>query len=1002
MTSEKNNSRPADASERNAQKSTKESTKESNGVILPKTDFSLRAGMVEKSKDFIELWDKFDLWAKLREQSANKPKFILHDGPPYANGHLHMGHALNKILKDIINRAQQMRGCDAHYIPGWDCHGLPIEWKVEEEYRTQGKNKDEVSIAEFRAECRQFAEKWIEVQKQEFALLGLLGDWQNPYQTMDYASEARIAKEIGKFLVSGNLNQSARPVLWSIAEKTALADAEVEYHQHVSQAIFVAFPLSNDACKKLKLKEGTAILIWTTTPWTIPANRAIALNDDFTYWLVRDSTSGLEFLIEKDCLANEIGKREHWIDLEKSISGAELAGLLAKHPLANHPEESVSAGYRYDVPLLAAEFVTREQGSGFVHCAPSHGEDDFRLGVKHNLPRENTVDENGYYTSAIPGFEGARIYDENGKPGDANKRVIKALEESNSLLEKYNYKHDYPHSWRSKTPLIFRNTSQWFIRMDWQAQGETQTLREKALAEIERVTFFPKEGKKRLHDMIASRPDWCVSRQRLWGVPLPIFTHKQSGEVLREQSVIDRVVEIFAREGAGSWYQRPAQDFLPEGYKADDYQQCQDIVEVWFDSGSTHAFVLEERLGLDCADLYLEGSDQHRGWFHSSLLQACGTKGKAPYKAVLTHGFVLDERGRKMSKSLGNITAPQKVLQKYGPDILRLWVAGSNYTDDLLIGEEILKSHADMYRRFRNTLRFLLGNLEQEPPEEKSPEEKPTALDIKKLPLLERVLLAQLTELDGFLERCINNHNYTAYINALYGFCNSKLSSWYFDIRKDCLYCDGRKDTKRQQCLAVMELLFEFLTRRLAPILCFTAEEAFQSLREKRGEENKAKFKDSIHLQGFVKVQQAWQNKELAQQWQEFLNADDWHASVNSEIDKMRKEGQLGSSLEARLVFPYGKVNTWESKLKALGIVGSAQEVKDILAEIFIVSDVILDRKSQSTIMNPRVEKITDWQKCERCWKFTQEASKQEIGKIDSHANLCSRCANVVEQREVP
>ncbi len=988
-------------------------------VILPKTDFPLRAAMAKRSEEFIERWQDFDLWAKLREQSRGREKFILHDGPPYANGHLHIGHALNKILKDIINRAQQMRGFDAHYIPGWDCHGLPIEWKVEEQYRAKGKSKDEVSICEFRAECRQFAQEWIEVQKREFALLGLIGDWQNPYQTMDYKSEARIAKEIGKFLISGNLNQSARPVLWSVAEKTALADAEVEYHQHVSQAIFVAFPLHEDSCAKLNLKPGTAILIWTTTPWTIPANRAIAFNKDFTYRLVRDKKSGLEFLIEQTCQTNQSLKRD-WIDLERSFSGAELTGLLANHPLANHPDSKIASGYRYGVPLYEADFVTREQGSGFVHCAPSHGEDDFRLGEKHSLPCDNTVDADGYYTSAIPGFEGARIFDENGKRGDANQRVLRALAESKLLLAQNDYQHDYPHSWRSKTPLIFRNTSQWFIRMDWrgyskgegkgkskgkgkdkgedkgEGKGEDKSLREKALAEIERVQFFPPEGKKRLHDMIASRPDWCVSRQRLWGVPLPIFTHKQSGEVLREQSVIDRVAEVFADEGAGSWYRRDAQDFLPEPYKACDYEQCQDIVEVWFDSGSTHTFVLETRLGIDCADLYLEGSDQHRGWFHSSLLQACGTKGKAPYRAVLTHGFVLDEKGRKMSKSLGNITAPQKVLDKYGPDILRLWVAGSNYTGDLLIGEEILQSHSDMYRRFRNTLRFLIGNLQKQPVE---------LPHLTKLPIPERALLAMLAQLDEFLEGCIEKHNFTPYINALYGFCNARLSGWYFDIRKDCLYCDGEQDEKRQHCLAVMEVLFEFLTRRLAPVLCFTAEEAFQALRRKREpdegkkESLRLKIEESIHLQGFAQVQPNWKNDELAESWREFLKAEAWHGIVNSEIDRMRKEGQLGSSLEARLVFPCPDVNTWDARLKALGIEGSNKE--DVLAEIFIVSDVVLDRESQSTDMKPRVEKITDWQKCERCWRLAPEVGKDSDNSHPRlYSSLCSRCSSVVEQKE--
>ncbi len=954
-------------------------------VLLPKTTFSLRAGMAERSKDFIKRWEEFNLWDKLREQSADKKDtFILHDGPPYANGDLHMGHALNKILKDIINRSRQMNGFDAHYIPGWDCHGLPIEWKVEENYRAQGKSKDDVSISDFRKECRSFAKGWIEKQREQFQALGLLGDWQNPYLTMDYKSEARIVSEIGKFLLSGNLSQNARPVLWSIAEKTALADAEVEYHKQTSQAIFVAFPLSDDSCENLGLATDTSILIWTTTPWTIPANRAIAFNKGFTYCLAQDENSGQKFLIEDGCLINKSLAR-NWIHRGKYFSGTDLLEkkLKASHPLAYHPDPAIAQGYSYEVPLLAADYVTREQGTGFVHTAPSHGEDDFRLGKEHDLLSENTVDEDGYYTQLIPGFAGARIYDEHGKKGDANERVLKALAQTNLLLGKNDYSHDYPHSWRSKTPLIFRNTSQWFIRMDWRGDGESHTLREKALAEIEGVNFFPKEGKKRLRDMIASRPDWCVSRQRLWGVPLPIFTHKQTGEPLREQSVIDRVSEIFANEGAGSWYRREAQDFLPEPYKACDYEQCQDIVEVWFDSGSTHAFVLEPRLGIDCADLYLEGSDQHRGWFHSSLLQACGTKGKAPYKSVLTHGFVLDENGRKMSKSLGNIIAPDKVLKKHGPDILRLWVAFSYYTGDLRIGEEILKSCSDTYRRFRNTLRFLLGNL---------PERRVALPDnLQELPILERVLLAMLSRLDEELAGCIDKHNFTPYINVLHDFCNGSLSSWYFDVRKDCLYCDGEGDAKRQHCLAVMEVLFEFLTRRLAPILCFTAEEAYQALQQKRGDANETKLHDSIHLQEFAKIPQRWQNKKLVEDWQEFLSTSDWHSIINREIDEMRKDKQIGSSLEVRLIFPSPSINTWNRRLERLSIADSEKEA--VFAEVFIVSDVVFDRESQSSDLKPRVEKISDWQKCVRCWKFTAD-----VGKQKEHPELCTRCYKVVTE----
>ncbi len=941
--------------------------------------------MAERSKEFLRAWQNLNLWQQLRKNATmrttetGEPRelFVLHDGPPYANGHLHMGHALNKILKDIINRSRQMGGRDAHYIPGWDCHGLPIEWKVEEELRAQGKQKEQSSVADFRRACRVFAEGWIEKQKAEFQELGVLGDWEKPYLTMDYASEARIAQEVGKFLVSGNLHQSARPVLWSVAEKTALADAEVEYHTHTSQAIHVAFPLAEESCKQLDLPLDTAILIWTTTPWTIPANRAIAYNEDFSYCLAQDEKTQRLFLIEETCLKRD--NKEAWQEKSKTIAGKALASCIARHPFASHKE--LGDGYSYEVPLLPAEYVTREQGTGFVHTAPSHGEEDFKLGQKHGLPCHDTVNEEGFYTDKIAGwqtiFQGARVIDEKGKEGDANRRVIEALEATGLLLRKERVTHDYPHSWRSKTPLIFRTTSQWFIRLDWKKNETDKSLREIALAEIEEVRFFPEQGKARLRDMISSRPDWCVSRQRWWGVPLPIFIDKKTSEPLREQKVIDRVSEIFAKEGGDSWYERDAQDFLPAPYKAEDYEQCQDIVEVWFDSGSTHAFVLEPRLGVEQAHLYLEGSDQHRGWFHSSLLQACGTKGKAPYKEVLTHGFVLDSEGRKMSKSLGNITAPQKVLEKHGPDILRLWVASSNYTHDLRIGDDILTSVVDSYRRFRNTLRFLLGNLETTPA-------PPLDEDISNLPYLERGVLAMLARLEEKLEKCIENYNFTSYINNLHNFCNKILSNFFFNIRKDCLYCDAKDSKKRTACLSVMEVLFEFLTTRLAPILCFTAEQAFQSLRDKRGEKQDEKlWSDSIHLKDFKKIPQNWNNNALNEHWDEFLNTGGWHTKINSDIDRMRKDKHIGSSLEARVFFP----THMHRQLSNIGISKTGSVREAALAEIFVVSDARFD----DTLDLPLIEKITDWQKCARCWEYTPE-----VGEHKNHPTLCARCCNVV------
>ena len=939
----------------------------------------MRADMAKRRGNFLRAWQGMDLWQKLRERKTQEKRdlFVLHDGPPYANGHLHMGHALNKILKDIVNRSQQMGGRDAHYIPGWDCHGLPIEWKVEEKLRAAGKRKEQSSVANFRKACRKFAEEWVEVQKEEFQDLDVLGDWENPYLTMDYASEARIAREIGKFLTSENLHRSARPVLWSVAEKTALADAEVEYHKHTSQAVHVAFPLTEASCKQLQLPPETNILIWTTTPWTIPANRAIAYNKDFPYTLAKDEKTQRLFLVEETCLDND-GKKT-WITQGKTIAGKDLANSKARHPFARHEDKELAEGYGFEVPLLPADYVTREQGTGFVHTAPSHGEEDFKLGQKHGLPCDDTVDEDGFYTDKVAGFQtifrGARVIDENGKEGDANQRVLEALRQTGMLLRQEALRHDYPHSWRSKTPLVFRTTSQWFIRMDWKKNEADKTLREIALAEIEGVRFFPGQGKARLHDMIASRPDWCVSRQRWWGVPLPIFTDKKNGEPLRDQKVIDRVSEIFAKEGGDSWYERDAQDFLPAPYKAEDYEQCQDIVEVWFDSGSTHAFVLEPRLGVEQADLYLEGSDQHRGWFHSSLLQSCATKGKAPYKAVLTHGFVLDKEGRKMSKSLGNITAPQEVVKQYGPDVLRLWVASSSYTGDLRIGEDILASVAYTYRRFRNTLRFLLGNLETIPA---------PALDentVADLPYLERGILAMLARLDTKLDRFAKNYNFTPYINKLHIFCNKALSNFFFNIRKDRLYCDAKDDPQRIACLSVMEILFEFLTRRLAPILCFTAEEAFQFLREKRGEK---KWADSVHWQSFVDIPIHWGNYGNLEKWNQMMSPQRWHGALQKNIDAKRKANEIGSSLELRLHFPAQGV--WCDQLNAIGV--PDKEHAALLSELLIVSDVRFD----DALDYPKIEKIINWKKCVRCWQYTPE-----VGAQKNHSTLCKRCCNVVE-----
>ncbi len=691
-------------------------------VFLPKTDFPMRGGLPQLEPKLLDRWKKLGLHDRLRAQAKGREKFILHDGPPYANGNIHIGTALTKILKDTINRSYQMLGYDAPWVPGWDCHGLPIEWKIEEQYRAQGKDKDSVPILQFRAECRAFAEHWKNVQSEEFQRLGCVGDWEHPYTTMTKKAEAQILREIHKFLLNGLLYKGVKPVMWSVVEKTALAEAEIEYADHTSTTLWVKFPVIKASNKAL---DGANIVIWTTTPWTIPGNRAIAYGD-FAYSILRvdevaegglakvgDQLVVADVLLDQFCASAKIARFQKII----TLTPADFAGTVCAHPFRDGA--GTEKYFNYDVPLYHGDFVTTETGTGFVHIAPGHGEDDFNLGQKYKIKFDETVGDDGRYLPNVKGFAGLYVYKPDGKTGEANGAVIKALIEANALLAKLNIKHSYPHSWRSKAPLIFRTTPQWFIAMDRPAEGQKQTLRELAMKAIGETKWFPDVGENRIRGMIESRPDWCISRQRAWGVPIALFVHKTTGEVLKDQAVLDRIAKAFDAEGADAWYSRNAQTFLGNKYKADDYKQMFDIVDVWFESGSTHAFCLDQQNGASewpnlrwPASLYLEGSDQHRGWFHSSLLESCGTLGRAPFDKVLTHGFVLDEQGRKMSKSLGNVTVPQEVNEKMGADILRLWVVASDYTDDLRIGPEILKQIGDLYRRFRNTLRYLLGALD--------------------------------------------------------------------------------------------------------------------------------------------------------------------------------------------------------------------------------------------------------------------------------------------------
>jgi isoleucyl-tRNA synthetase len=906
-------------------------------VLLPRTDFPMRGDLPKREPEFLARWEAMDLWARLRAARAGRPKFILHDGPPYANGPLHIGHALNKILKDVINRAAQMAGLDADYVPGWDCHGLPIEWKVEEEYRAKKKNKDEVPILDFRAECRAYAAHWLGVQRGEFQRLGIAGDWTRRYATMDFPSEAVIAEEIGRFLMNGELYRGLRPVMWSPVEKTALAEAEIEYHDHVSPTLWARFPILRGP------DAGTNVVIWTTTPWTIPGNRAVAYGPEIDYALVHVEgvaegshlRPGETLLVALALLPNferDAGLAAHTI--RRVIKGAELAGSICAHPLRG-------AGYEFDVPLLPGDFVTTEAGTGFVHIAPGHGEDDFALGRAHGLPIPETVNDDGSFTHHAPGFEGLHVF-------KAHDAVYAACEAAGTLVAKGRLTHSYPHSWRSKKPVIFRATPQWFIAMD--GEGE---IRRKALEAIAATHFVPDMGRNRIGSMIAARPDWCISRQRAWGVPIPVFVSRQSGEPLRDQAVIDRIVTAFRTEGADAWYKPgAAQRFLGEERRAEDHEQVMDIVDVWFESGSTHAFVLTPERGLaPPADLYLEGSDQHRGWFHSSLLESVGTRGVAPFKAILTHGFVLDEQGRKMSKSLGNVTAPQDVVAAYGADILRLWVMNTDVTEDQRIGKTILGQQAELYRRIRNTLRWLLGSLDGFSADEILPHAE--------LPDLERWVLHRLTELDAKLRTAQRTHDWSGVYPEIHAFCAADLSAFYFDVRKDSLYCDAPGSPRRRAARTVIDQLHRCLTLWLAPVLVTTAEEAW--LARFPGDDS------SVHLQEWPELPAAWHDPALAERMGRIRGV---RGRVTEGLEALRTAKDIGSSLQAAVTL-------------AAADPDALLLPPDIWAELLIVSEVTQGAAAGLG--------RAAGQKCERCWRVLPE-----VGASAAHPGLCRRCEAVV------
>ena len=892
-------------------------------INLPKTTFSMKANLPAKEPKLIEYWNKINLYEKLRKSSKGKEKFVLHDGPPYANGNIHMGTALNKILKDIVTKFHQMDGKDSVYVPGWDCHGLPIEWKIEEQYKKNKKNKNDVPITEFRKECREFASKWIKVHKDQFKRLGVIGDWENFYSTMSFDAEAQIVRELGKFLKEGSLYRGYKPVLWSTVEKTALADAEVEYMDHTSDTIYASFPIKKTNLKDLKDCE---IIIWTTTPWTIPANKALAFNQGLNYLIleIKDDNDfkNKKIVVAKDLFETVIKecKIENYKKI-KEFSGKEFSGTVCSHPF-------LGVGYDYDIPMFEARFVTIEQGTGIVHCAPSHGPDDFNLCLNNGIKAVETVNDDGKYTSNIPNFEGIHIF-------KANPIIIEKLKEQKKLLSNGKLTHSYPHSWRSKAPLVHRATPQWFISM------ESHGLRSKAIKAIDKTAFYPRKGKERLKSMIETRPDWCVSRQRVWGVPLPIFVSKKDGNVLVDEEVIENIAKIYEKEGSDCWFSDDPQRFLGEKYKASEYEKLSDIVEVWFDSGSTHSFVLEKRDDLKWpASMYLEGSDQHRGWFHSSLLESCGTRGRAPFESILSHGFVVDGKGLKMSKSLGNAISPDEILKKYGADILRIWVASSNYDEDLRIDYSILEQNAEAYRKIRNTFRYLLGNLN-----DNFSEIDFENLDIKKLPELEQYMLNRIYLLNDNFQKNFKSYSFHNLYKELLNFCTVDLSAFYFDIRKDTLYCDKIDSEKRKNCILVLNIILECLLKWLAPILSFTTEEIFSIIN---------KNDKSIHLEKFVKVPNSWNNINLNEKWSILKKIRD---NCNISIEEKRAEKIIGSSLEAKI----------EVKLKSK-LYEIAKNID--FAELCITSEAQI---SEDQKISEDISVITfkaEGEKCPVCWKI--------------------------------
>jgi len=945
-------------------------------VFLPATDFPMKAGLAEKEPAILAKWQAGDIYAQVRAARAGRTKWILHDGPPYANGDMHIGHALNHVLKDLCVRTRTLLGYDAPYVPGWDCHGLPIEWKVEEKYRAKKLNKDEVPKAEFRAECRAYAQHWVDVQAGQLKRLGINGDWDKPYLTMDFAAEATIVSELLKFAESGQLYRGAKPVMWSPVEKTALAEAEVEYEDVTSTQIDVAFEIvSAPNCREL---EGAFAVIWTTTPWTIPVNQAIGFNQTFgnehfdnAYTIVRNE-AGRRFLLSK-ALVPAFAERNGFVLTEESLVSSEhLKTAKARHPMHR------LGGFFGDLrPFLAGDFVTTDAGTGLVHLAPDHGEDDFALCKAYGINPVFAVEGDGKYRAdwLWLGGQGNVIAEKLNAPEGP---ICSDLREVGALLSAAPFRHSYPHSWRSKKRVIYRCTPQWFVAMDrvlthlpaksraekgWENEGgavdpadetlcASPTLREAAIAAIGDTRFVPEKGRNRIGAMVAGRPDWVLSRQRAWGVPITLFVDRKTGEYLVDPVMNAAIIKAVREKGVDAWTDGLAGELL--GDRADDFEQVTDILDVWFDSGCTHAFVLESGRWPELswpADLYLEGSDQHRGWFQSSLLESCGTRGRAPYRAVLTHGFTMDANGRKMSKSLGNTIDPLVLVKDYGADILRLWAATVDFTEDHRIGPEILKGVADLYRKLRNSFRYLLGAL--------SGFEEAERVSLDAMPELERWVLHRLAVLDAELRRATEDFDFNAYVSAVSTFVNNDLSAFVFDIRKDVLYCDGAGNDRRRAYRTVLDILFEALVRWMAPVMVFTAEEVWGTRWPDAG---------SVHLLEWPVIEAGWRDEALAVRMERLREV---RRAVTEAIEPLRKAKEIGSGLEAAVVLTL-----------------PADDVAALAgtdwAELFISASVRVETGAALAVSIL----ASDDPRCERCWKYVPD--------VGAETGLCGRCDEVV------